>query len=142
MAEVFIWFFLSLKGRIGRQEFCLGIFAFVVVNKLVVQIGRMLDSGPVYYNVKPPPDVSIVQLLLIVSLWPLAAILVKRLHDFNISGWWGLTILAASPLARAFGIPYWIPYLLIAATLSVIPGRLGSNRFGSDPRRRAGSQHA
>jgi hypothetical protein len=39
-------------------------------------------------NVNPPVDWSILHNLLLVSLWPLAAILVKRLHDLNLSGWW------------------------------------------------------
>ena len=138
MLSAFIWFFLSLKGRIGRQEFCLGFFAFVLVDMLVVRIGRMLDSGPVYYNVKPPHDVSLVRVLLIVSLWPLAAILVKRLHDLNMRGWWGLTFLAGAPIAQALGMPSWIPYLLVAATLSALPGRPSNNRFGSAPKLRAG----
>jgi uncharacterized membrane protein YhaH (DUF805 family) len=132
MHSAFIWYFLSLKGRIGRQEFCLGIFGLVLIDMLVVRIGvKLADSGPRYYDVNPALDGSVLHALLIVSLWPLAAILVKRLHDFNISGWWGLTILAIPHFAHALGILYWIPYLLVAATLSMLPGRPGDNRSAS-----------
>lgn len=130
MHSAFIWYFLSLKGRIGRQEFCLGIFGLVLIDMLVVRIGvKLADSGPRYYDVNPALEGgSVLQALLVVSLWPFAAILVKRLHDLNVSGWWGLTILAIPHVAHALGISYWIPYLLVAATLSVLPGRPGDNR--------------
>jgi hypothetical protein len=49
------------------------------------------------------------------------------------SGRWALTILAFPYLAHALGIPYWSLYLLVAATLTALPGRPGANRFGPDP---------
>jgi uncharacterized membrane protein YhaH (DUF805 family) len=136
MPSGFIWYFLSMKGRIGRQEFGLGLVGLLLIDMLVVRIGvKLTDSGPRYYNVTVPLDGSVLHLFLIVSLWPLAAILVKRLHDFNMSGGWALIILAISHLGEALGIPYWIPHLLVAATLSALPGRSGDNRFGPDPHR-------
>ena len=139
MHSAFAWFFLSMKGRIGRQEFALGLFGLILVDMLFVRVGvRLTNSGPQYYAVKPVLDVSVVRLLLLVFLWPLAAILVKRLHDFNIRGWWALTIITMPHLTHALAIPYWIPDLLIAATLAVLPGQAGDNRFGLDPLTRAG----
>ena len=139
MHSVFIWYFLSLKGRISRQEFCLGIFGLVLIDMLVVRIGvKLVDTRPRYYDFNPPLDGSMLRALLAASLWPFAAILVKRLHDFNISGWWGFTMLAIPHFDQALGIPYWIPYLFVAATLSALPGRPGDNRFGSDPQLRTG----
>lgn len=128
-----------MKGRIGRQEFVLGLFGLVLIDMLVVRIGlKLIDTGPRYYNVRPPADWSILHILLLVSLWPLAAILVKRLHDFNLSGWWALAILAIPHISQALSIPDWLPYLLVAATLSALPGRPGDNRFGRDPVPRIG----
>jgi uncharacterized membrane protein YhaH (DUF805 family) len=99
MPPGFIWYFLSMKGRIGRQEFGLGLIGLLLIDMLVVRIGvKLTDSGPRYYNVTVPLDGSVLHLFLIVSLWPLAAILVKRLHDFNMSGGWALIILAISHL--------------------------------------------
>jgi uncharacterized membrane protein YhaH (DUF805 family) len=106
---------------------------------LVVRIGvKLADTGPRYYDFNPLLDGSVLHGLLVVSLWPLVAILVKRLHDFNISDCWGLTIVAIPHFVQALGIPYWIPYLFVAAALSVLPGRPGDNRFGSDPQLRIG----
>jgi uncharacterized membrane protein YhaH (DUF805 family) len=134
MHSAFLWYFLSLKGRISRQEFGLGLFGLVLFDMLLVRIGpKLASSGPQYYNGVPPVDWSGLHILLVVSMWPLAAILVKRLHDFNLSGWWALTTLAMPHMDRVFSIPYWLPYLLAAATLSVLPGRPGDNRFGRDP---------
>ena len=140
MYSAFTWFFLSMKGRIGRQEFALGLFGLVLIDMLVVRIGVRLDSGPQYYVGTPPPGgVSIILVLLLASLWPYAAVVVKRLHDFNLSGWWALALILVPHLTKALVIPSWIPYLLVAATLGALPGRPGDNRFGSDPLPRAGA---
>ena len=139
MLSTFSWFFLLVKGRISRQEFSLGFFGLVLVDILVIRIGIKLGSGPRYYTDSPPDDdISILRMLLIASLWPFAAIVVKRLHDLNVSGWWALAILVVPHLASALHVKYWIPYLAIVATLSVLPGSKGDNRFGRDPLARAG----
>ena len=139
MLSTFIWFFLLVKGRISRQEFSLGFFSLVLVDILVIRIGIKLDSAPRYYTNTPPDDgISFMRMLLIASLWPFAAIIVKRLHDLNVSGWWALAILGVPHLAGTLHVKYWIPYLAIMATLSVLPGSKGDNRFGRDPLARAG----
>jgi uncharacterized membrane protein YhaH (DUF805 family) len=139
MLSTFIWFFLSVNGRITRQEFSLGLFGFVLTDMLIVRLGlKLTDSGPRYYSDSPPmDDVSILRIVLVISMWPLIAILVKRLHDLNVAGWWGLTLFAMPHVANALQIKYWILYLAIVATLSVLPGAKGDNRFGSDPLARA-----
>ncbi|MBR0871143.1 DUF805 domain-containing protein [Bradyrhizobium tropiciagri] len=139
MLSTFIWFFLRVKGRISRQEFSLGFFGLVLVDILVIRIGTRFGSAPRYYTNSPPgDDVSITSLLLILSLWPFAAIIVKRLHDLNVSGWWALAILGVPHLAGALHERTWIPYLAIVGTLSLLPGLKGDNRFGRDPLARAG----
>ena len=40
MHSAFIWYFLSMKGRIGPQEFRLGLLGLVLVDMLVVRIAR------------------------------------------------------------------------------------------------------
>lgn len=51
------------------------------------------------------------------------AIGVKRLHDLNITGWW-------IPVAYVPGVGQ----LLKLGVLGLLPGTIGSNRFGRDPR--------
>ena len=140
MLSTFTWYFLSPKGRVSRQEFGLGLFGLILVDMLVVRIGLKFDSAPRYYDTRPSPghDISVLHLLLIALLWPIVAILVKRLHDLNVSGWWALTILGVPHLASALHVKYWVLYLAIVATLGVLPGSRGDNRFGVDPLARAG----
>jgi uncharacterized membrane protein YhaH (DUF805 family) len=63
---------------------------------------------------------------------------VKRLHDLNVSGWWMLAAFAIAPVSSAINISVWIIMLLVVAILSLLPGTSGHNRFGNDPRARAG----
>ena len=68
MHSAFIWFFLSMKGRIGPQEFRLGLLGLVLVDMLVVRIARtLIYTGPQYYTVKPPVDWPIGSAVLIIS---------------------------------------------------------------------------
>jgi uncharacterized membrane protein YhaH (DUF805 family) len=141
MFSTFAWYFLSLNGRISRQEFRLGFIVIVLINILLVRSWRNITLPPVrYYNapdLNPPYDGS-VRLALLIVLWPLTAILVKRLHDLNVSGWWLLTLLAIPLVASAISISVSIPYLLIVVFLSLFPGGSGDNRFGRDPLARTG----
>jgi uncharacterized membrane protein YhaH (DUF805 family) len=141
MFSTFAWFFLSLNGRISRQEFRLGYFGLAIVDILLVRTWRNITLPPVRYysgaDINPPYDGS-VPLARLIMLWPMTAILVKRLHDMNISGWWWLPALVLIPLvASAIGINAAIPHLLIFAFLSLFPGATGDNRFGGDPLARA-----
>lgn len=140
MLSTLIWFFLSLKGRVSRQEFVLGFFGLVLVDMLVIRLGiAHTDSSPRYDGSGTSADgLSMLRLLLILSLWPIATVLVKRLHDLNVSGWWALTVLAIPHVAAILHVKYWIPYLALAVTLSALPGAKGDNRFGRDPLARAG----
>lgn len=60
-------------------------------------------------------------------LWVTGCLIVKRLHDLDLRGWWWVIPIAASKLTP-------LP-LLYAATLALglFPGDLGTNRFGAEP---------
>ncbi len=73
--------FLSLDGRIGRKDFCIGAVALIGVGVLA---NLLPIVGP------------LVSLVLIV---PWTCLLVKRLHDFGRSGW--LVLIALVPAAGA-----------------------------------------
>jgi uncharacterized membrane protein YhaH (DUF805 family) len=142
MHSIFSWYFLALEGRISRREFLPGYIGLVVVDLLVVHVGtRLLDSGPVYYHGSRPPfdwlGLYVRLAVYLVSAWPFAAILVKRLHDLNISGRWAFAYFAVIPACHALGISYWFPNLLIVVALSAIPGSSGENRFGAVPPRKS-----
>jgi uncharacterized membrane protein YhaH (DUF805 family) len=87
-------------------------------------------------------------LLRLVYVIPMFALFVRRLHDQNRSGWWGLllplALLLSIPGNSAFdGIipqtpsPYGIALEIVCIAVLVLfllPGTVGSNRFGLDPR--------
>jgi len=118
----FAWYFLSFKGRISRQEFWLGYFGLIVI--LLLLRRPLEDIGIYFFRPIGRPwfrDELLVALSLpklvtaVIAMWPLAAISVKRLHDFNFSAWW---------------LPvFWLGSFI----LGFIPGNHGSNRFGADP---------
>jgi uncharacterized membrane protein YhaH (DUF805 family) len=142
MFDTFTWYFLSLHGRVSRREFLLGYLGLVIVNALLIRIfyGIAVPRVRYYYGRYDGDHTGswVVLLVLVVVLWPLAAVFVKRLHDLNVSGWWMLATLAIPPVSSATNISLWIIVLLVVATLSLLPGTSGNNRFGNDPRARAG----
>lgn len=74
---------LSFKGRIGRKPFWFGIVIWFLVMV-------MTSSLQIYFSFSP----YILLLLVILLLYPLAAIFTKRLHDRGKSGGWLLLLLA------------------------------------------------
>jgi uncharacterized membrane protein YhaH (DUF805 family) len=69
------WFglFLRLDGRIGRKAFWLGFPVILVLILAADQLARLMGVS---------------MLLTLALLYPLIAVLVKRLHDLGRSGWW------------------------------------------------------
>ena len=64
-----------------------------------------------------------------VFLVPSIAVVVRRLHDRDMSGWWYLGIIVAS-MIPIVGTLASIALLV----LMVLPGTPGPNRFGPDPK--------
>lgn len=90
------------KGREGRK-----IFSIFTLNWIII-VGISLLISPVIG--------SIVALLL---LLPFMAIIVRRLQDINLNGWWILALL-------------FIKYInvLLFILLFCIPGTKGENKYG------------
>jgi uncharacterized membrane protein YhaH (DUF805 family) len=139
MFSVFAWYFLSLQGRVSRQEFRLGCLALLTVNALLFRIFyRFTVPSAIFYHGDNAPDVNHllrwpVLVAIAIVIWPLIAVFVKRLHDLNVSGWWMLVTLAIPLLSRAINVNAWTIFLSIALFLSFMPGAVGDNRFGRNP---------
>ena len=75
----------------------------------------------------------------ILLFWPQGVILARRLHDLNFAGGW-VILFWIIPLALAFLHTPLPPGTgtaaswLAAVVLGLIPGTLGPNRYGNDPR--------
>ena len=141
MAAQFAWFFLSLKGRISRQEFWLGYFLTLAVLVLVVPRLQAWSlalhrpaSGPWYRNELAMALLSPRIAVFAAVAWPLTALYVKRLHDVGLSAWWLLPFVGALWLTTATGADQ--KNLLSAGLFGILglaPGKRGDNRFGTDP---------
>lgn len=141
MVTQFAWFFLSLKGRISRQEFWLGYFLTLAVLLVSLPLLQKLSlalrrpaSGPWYRN-----ELEMALLLPRIAVfaavaWPLTAIFVKRLHDVGCSGWWLLAFIGAMWLTTLTGVEHKnLVNVALFAILGFVPGKRGDNRFGADP---------
>ena len=139
MTTPFAWLFLSLKGRISRQEFWLGYILTLCVFLVAVPrlqdlglAGRRPASGPWSRN-ELEIALLLPKLVVIAAIvWPLTALCVKRLHDVGVSGWWLLAFIGALWLAAVTGLDH--RNLVTVALFAVfVPGKRGDNRFGADP---------
>ena len=155
----------SPRGRTGRVEFSLAfwlslIFLFLVFFALAVLPDMVSDDT---MDLIDGPVLWVVMVVMVFIYYILFCILGQRLHDVNLSAWWGLilfsgVILAAivpsvvdslvargmlevgETFARILGliinlgrIGYGLATLL-GVFLSFWPGNPGDNRYGPDPR--------
>ncbi len=103
-------FLFSFQGRIPRSKFWL----------FVLWYGLGL-VGAVVLDVLANAEGVVALLVALAALWPSLAVQVKRLHDFDYSGWWLLA--SVIPLVG----------LGIFLACGIHKGTAGDNRFGPDP---------
>ena len=107
--------YFSIQGRSSRQFYWLfGILPFSVLGFL---LGGFFALNPV----NPNTVIRVLFLFIVLSLWPMLAMQIKRWHDFGQSGW--LSLLSMIPYV---GIVVWI-------AVGCIPGTKGENGYGADP---------
>ncbi|MGA8653647.1 MAG: DUF805 domain-containing protein [Xanthobacteraceae bacterium] len=142
--NAFAWFFLSLRGRISRQEFWLGYCGIVVVALLLVH--ALPHPSGVIFDVpgddpgdepwrSAPFSFGWPEFISLMLAWPVVAIYAKRLHDLNLSAWWLLVLPAITAVAAlgAFDELLVLAYCIILFVLGILSGSKGLNRFGEDP---------
>jgi uncharacterized membrane protein YhaH (DUF805 family) len=108
-------FLLSPYGRISRSQYWLkwALPVFVIGVVLVLLGFTTIDDPTVAATIIPIFDLII--------LWPGIAILIKRSHDRDRSGWFILLFLV--PLLNIWPL----------IELLFVRGTIGGNRFGPDP---------
>lgn len=143
-------FFFSARGRISRKQYWLWYFLPVVALSIIVDFFSLVPGW--FFKLLP----SLFQLVL---LWPHIAVLVKRIHDRNKSGWlvwlfyipWILalifiigTIIAAATHATGatatLGIITGVIGIVVLGIaiwffveFGCLRGTIGANRYGPDP---------
>ncbi|WP_176777744.1 DUF805 domain-containing protein [Candidatus Avelusimicrobium faecicola] len=104
--------YADFSGRANRKQFWLYALWLIVVYIAIGVVGAVLGekAGNAF--------IALAGLALIVPNW---AIMVRRLHDTDRSGWW--VLISFLPLIGG----------LILFVFEVLPGTPGVNRFGNQP---------
>jgi uncharacterized membrane protein YhaH (DUF805 family) len=132
------------RGRSRRQEILEYWFAFLLIS-FVCQLGAEVLLGE-------PSAAAVGEILGALFVVPFVALFVRRLHDQDRSGWWTLILLPlfAANLDKTIRREGWlvdapwpaldglfvplIGFALLSMLFPLLPGTIGSNRFGPDPR--------
>lgn len=121
--------YAQFSGRASRKEYWtfyvfqtllfVGLACMLVACGIMGAEGGGMGSGPGGFGIA---IAAVLGLFGLVTLVPSIAVMVRRLHDRDLSGWFALLSL--------------IPYIggIIIIVLLVMPGTSGPNRFGDDPK--------
>lgn len=140
------WLAAFFRGRIGRLYFIFGSLAISVIADVA---GALFLGLVVAYSAfaSERPGFGLIVALIVAAVATLVvgilqlSLLVRRLHDVGLSGWWFLLLLLpAYPLAGTFVMPaanffatlVLIVQVVFAMGLALLPGSMGKNSYG-DP---------
>ena len=121
------WVYFSSNGRIARLSYFLYGLILGVVGAVFAIAFKFMEEHSSSANAGSPADVLLMVfalvyiVLLIVIVYCSIVMMIKRLHDLDMSGWF--TLLSMIPIV---GLIFYI-YLLFAK------GTPGPNRFGTPP---------
>lgn len=110
--------FATFSGRARREEYWLFYLDCLIVSSALSSLSLSLVHNIVANVIVTTISVAWTLFVLIPSL----AVLVRRLHDTNRSGWWLLLFL----LPIIGGIVLFV--------FTVLPGTVGENDYGDDPK--------
>lgn len=147
--------FANFAGRARRREYWLFYLFSIIINLAIQVISYFASTVSISSGINIPSIiVNVISLLWsLYILIPSIALVVRRLHDINRSGWWYLVFIAASIF---FVVEYvmfmldgmsdkYLPAFIIACVLLalcaiamfvalVLPGTKGENEYGPDPK--------
>jgi uncharacterized membrane protein YhaH (DUF805 family) len=155
--------FFSLQGRISRLGFWLGLIGVVLIGSGLAAYLLSEVFGQNIAALQPAalakPAQQLMALLSLILIYPLLAVVTKRLHDRGRSMWNALPVVLACLIPagvvfaglteRVFAVLtgsanpveiigvalYGLLLLVILIDLGLFAGEVGVNRFGPDPRR-------
>lgn len=110
--------FATFSGRARRQEYWLFYLDRIIVSSALSSLSLSLVHDIVANVIVTTVSVAWTLFIIIPSL----AVLVRRLHDTNRSGWWLLLYLL--PVIGA----------IVLFVFTLLPGTVGENDYGDDPK--------
>ncbi len=151
--------FTDFHGRIARKSFWIAtvslflLFAVISLAVTFVVLRRDPFAGAFEPTLGDMRRHGLSYLaVILIMLYPVLAVLVKRLHDLNLPGWiaigffvpsfafiliavFGLagTALLPTPLWRWVGILEHTLQFVAVLTLGILSGTKGANRYGPEP---------
>ncbi len=115
--------YADFQGRARRKEYWSFILFYMLIVIGITMLGVLIDQtlGNFKPNGVPAVMIGLLVIFNLVTLLPSLAILVRRMHDINISGWIILISL--------------IPYIgnLIILVLCIVPSSPEVNKYGPPP---------
>jgi len=132
--------YFEFDGRSRRLEYGL-FFVFCLVVQTVISL---IETGADPLDVGSGSGI-VSGIFALAILVPSVTLTVRRLHDFNASGWWFPLMFFPTlvVLALAGSVDVAGPALMLGLGLLVLvllcffkPGTSGGNRFGPDPKQR------
>ena len=134
MIDRLFWLLFSFRGRIGRADFAVfwliqlvvwGIYQVALWRRYSVVTYDAAHKAHIAFDA-PPAVGAVLFFLSAVALWVALAVQVKRLHDFNWSGWWlAAPIGGASVGGLLVGLAAALqlrPVLILAALVFFVAG--------------------
>ncbi len=124
--------YITFSGRASRSEYWYFILFYFLVSVAFIALGVLLGgTSSVETGEMSTGLILTLALGTVVSLalfLPMIAVVVRRFHDRNLSGWWYLVSIIAGA----------VPFVGILASIAVfvitvLKGTDGENKFGPDP---------
>ena len=114
--------YATFTGRSRRSEYWFIQLFLLITNLLAAVIDLWLMDGDVEQFMANGGGGIVGLVWILATVVPLLAVLIRRLHDTNRSGWWALIGLV--PLAG----------FIILLVFTVTDSDVGANRFGESPK--------
>ena len=117
--------YATFKGRSRRSEYWFIQLFLVLTNLAVAAIDLVLMDGDVERFIANGGGGIVGLIWILVTIVPALAVLVRRLHDTEKSGWWAL--IGFVPLVGG----------IVLLVLTVLDSNAFANKFGENPKHRA-----
>ena len=129
--KLFFTRYVDFQGRSRRSEYwwvvLLHILVFAVLGGLAVGLGADYQTGE--FSAMGGLLFGLLGLYALAIIIPNIALLVRRLHDINQTGWIALALYVAAVIP-VIGLLASIAQIVIGC----IPGTVGPNKYGPDPK--------